>query len=178
MRAFLAFLLAMAGCTTRPSIRIWTGGEFPGSPAPAASPTASPAPSPMPAGAGGPVLGAQNGVPVTIRVSHYWPPAGGANCARFVRGRCLSRMASGERWEDWAFRPWAEPGAIACPPEWPFGTRLLAFGRIWVCLDRGSRIQFAPDGIPWVDFLHPRPLAPYGAVANAWLYPVLDNPNP
>lgn len=61
-------------------------------------------------------------------------------------------MASGERWEDWAFRKWEEPGAAACPPEWPFGTRLRAWGREWVCLDRGGAIRYR-EGIPWVDFL-------------------------
>ena len=34
---------------------------------------------------------------LTARVSHYWPPLGGPNCARFVRGQCLSATASGER---------------------------------------------------------------------------------
>lgn len=106
---------------------------------------------------------------IAVRVSNYWPPAGGPNCAVFVRGRCLSRMASGERWEDWAYRPWDEPGAAACPPEWAFGTRIFVLGRWWVCLDRGGAIRYGPDGIPWVDLLWPEVLMPYGAIAEAWM---------
>lgn len=121
-----------------------------------ATPTASPIPAPAPSPA-------PEGVPIRIRVSHYWPPLGGPNCAAWAGGRCRSRMASGEPWEAWVGR------AIACPPEWPFGTRLMAFGREWICLDRGSRIRFE-GGIPWVDFLTPEPPAPYGSVADAVLF--------
>lgn len=33
-------------------------------------------------------------------------------------------------------------GAIACPPEWPFGTKVYIPGEAWfVCEDRGSAIK-------------------------------------
>lgn len=156
-----AVLLAasLVGCA--PDIRIWTGSPD------AARERAGEAAGDMEAMAADGAAEIVPAVPVRIRASHYWPPLGGPNCARFVRGRCISAMASGERWEEWAYRRWDEPGAAACPPQWPFGTVVRAFGRDWICLDRGSRIVFGRDGIPWVDFLYPRPLAPHGSVVDA-----------
>ena len=90
---------------------------------------------------------AEDGNTITIRYSHYWPPLGGVNCSRFVNGQCLSRMASGERWQDWIGR------AAACPIEWPFWTRVLLDGQEWICLDRGGKIVYGSDDIPFVDFL-------------------------
>ena len=129
--------------------------------APSSAPASMPASTPKP----GPRR-------ITVRVSHYWPPLGGPNCSRFVNGRCVSRMASGERWEDWAYRPWSEPGAAACPPEWPFGTRFRLAGREWVCLDRGGRIRYE-GGVPWVDLLLPALPEPlkFGDVVEADLLP-------
>jgi hypothetical protein len=71
-------------------------------------------------------------------------------------------MASGQPWENWVDR------AIACPLEWPFGTkvRLLDFNREFVCMDRGGKIKFV-DGIPWVDTLTKEALTNYGAVIVA-----------
>jgi hypothetical protein len=57
-------------------------------------------------------------------------------------------MASGEPWQAWVGR------AAACPPEWPFWTRLtLPGGEEFFCLDRGGKIVVGPDGVPWVDLL-------------------------
>jgi hypothetical protein len=85
---------------------------------------------------------------VQVHVSHYWPPLGGPNCSRFVAGQCLSRMASGERWQDWVGR------AAACPPEWPFGTVIiLPGGERFECQDRGGKIVYGADGLPWIDLL-------------------------
>ena len=106
---------------------------------------------------------AATGETVLVRVSHYWPPLGGPNCARFVDGECLSRMSSGEAWQDWVER------AIACPSEWEFGTRVVVSGREWVCMDRGGAIVYEEDGIPWVDMLTPQPLFPHGTVVEASL---------
>lgn len=55
-------------------------------------------------------------------------------------------MASGKRWQPYIGK------AVACPPEMPFGTKIKAFNKIWVCLDRGSAIQYE-ENIPWMDFL-------------------------
>lgn len=95
-----------------------------------------------------------------MRVSWYNPRLGGTNCAVFVGGRCLSNMASGLDWRGWFGR------AIACPPEWPFWTRVVVAGREWLCLDRGGAIRFQGD-IPWIDMLLEAPLYDYGTVVNA-----------
>jgi len=97
----------------------------------------------------------QVGQPITIRYSHYWPPLGPPNCAVFIDGRCISKTASGEPWERWVGR------GVACPPEWPFGTQLLAFGQTWTCVDRGSKVT---DN--WVDFLVPEPHLAYGSLVE------------
>lgn len=107
------------------------------------------------------------GKAVRVRVSHYWPPLGGPNCARFVGGRCVSRMASGEPWQAWTDQ------AAACVPEWPFGTRFRLYGQEWVCLDRGGKIK-TMAGVPWVDLLTADAPAPYGTIAEAEL--ILEEP--
>jgi hypothetical protein len=96
---------------------------------------------------------------VQVRLSHYWPPLGGVNCFRFVAGECVSRMASGERWQDWVGR------AAACPNQWPFWTTIvLPGGERFTCLDRGGKIVVGPDGIPWVDLLVKVAPVPFGTV--------------
>lgn len=50
---------------------------------------------------------------------------------------------------------------IACPPEYPFGTKIKAFKKTWTCVDRGGMIQFV-DGIPWIDFLEETGRLPHG----------------
>ena len=101
---------------------------------------------------------------MTIRYSNYTPWTGGPNCSNFVNGECVSRMASGERWQDWMER------AVACPPEMPFGTRVKAFGTIWTCLDRGGAIQYI-DGIPYVDFLTANPQVSFGSIIEVEVMP-------
>jgi hypothetical protein len=103
------------------------------------------------------------GQPVQIRLSHYKPWLGGVNCARFMAGQCVSRMASGERWQNWINR------AAACPREWPFGTLLILPGdEVFVCLDRGGKIVIGPDGVAWVDLLlASAPPVPFGTVVEA-----------
>lgn len=97
--------------------------------------------------------------PTFIRYSYYWPPLGGPNCAIFHHGRCTSNTANGARWQDWIGK------GIACPPEWPFGTKIVFEGETWTCVDRGGKIQYE-DGIPWIDFLTPRPMYSYGTVVR------------
>ena len=96
---------------------------------------------------------------ITIKYSRYWPAAGGTNCATFVDGQCISRMASGYRWEDWVDR------ACACPEEWPFGTIIELDGQEWVCMDRGGKIKYV-DGLPWGDFLTARSAYGYGELVE------------
>ena len=73
-------------------------------------------------------------------------------------------MASGESWQDWVEK------AIACPPEWDFGTRMVIEGREWICMDRGSQI-LVEGGVAWIDMLTPSPLLPYGTVVEAEILP-------
>jgi hypothetical protein len=94
---------------------------------------------------------------IQIRYSFYHPWLGGTNCSNFVNGECISNMASGRPWADYM------EYAIACPPQWDFGTKLVAFGTIWECLDRGGAIQYI-DGIPFVDFLTAQPQLPFGTI--------------
>lgn len=118
-----------------------------------AEPTSTPTPTPTPT----PVS-----FSIFIRYSNYWPPDGGTNCAYFSAGECLSRMSSGERWQNWLYK------AISCPQEWPFGTMLVLSGDLWVCLDRGGKIEY-DNGVPWVDFLTDDPAHSYGDVVESRL---------
>lgn len=93
---------------------------------------------------------------VTAKVSHYWPPLGGYNCSKFTAGKCVARMASGLRWQDWVDR------AVACPAELPFGTKVYAFGQEWICQDRGGMIV-REGSVYWFDFLTEKSPAPYGS---------------
>jgi len=68
-------------------------------------------------------------------------------------------MASGERWEDWI------GVAIACPVELPFWTEVTIFGRVYICLDRGSAIVYS-GGAYWVDLLG-EPIGAFGSVVDA-----------
>ncbi len=96
---------------------------------------------------------------VTIRYSRYDPALGGVNCAVFRDDVCVSRMASGLPWEKWMER------AAACPPEWPFWTRVILDGKDWHCLDRGGMVVFQ-NGTPWVDFLTRDPQYVYGELVE------------
>jgi len=122
-------------------------------PVPTAAPTVKPEPTPTPERSYG---AANRGL---IRFSRYDPALGGVNCARFVNGECVSNMASGLDWRDWM------DVACACPPEWPFWTKvtLIEHDRSCYCLDRGGKIKFI-DGIPYVDFLSETAFLPYGSV--------------
>lgn len=94
---------------------------------------------------------------IILKVSHYWPELGGVNCANFQDGECKSKMANGERWQDWV------GVAIACPKELEFGTKIKVDDRVWICKDRGSKI--VKDGEAyWIDMLTPYSLANYDTV--------------
>ena len=96
---------------------------------------------------------------VSVKMSWYNPALGGPNCLTFVNGKCISRMASGERWQDWLGR------AVACPPSWPFWTKIrLPGGEEFFCLDRGSAIVYGADGLPFIDLLVEYPPVPFGTV--------------
>ena len=96
-------------------------------------------------------------ISMNIRYSHYWPPLGGPNCSNFVGGKCISNMANGQPWA-----PYVDI-AVACPPEWPFGRKVIFEGNTYTCMDRGGKIKYV-EGIPWIDFLTPKAAYPYGSV--------------
>lgn len=112
------------------------------------------------------------------RFSWYWPNLGGTNCSSFSstipeiadnfpyaersRGWCWSRMSSGEHWE------WYVGRAVACPQDWPFYTKVYAFGREWLCLDHGGAIETI-GGRSWIDFLTPQPPLTYRTEFDIWV---------
>ncbi|HUD44902.1 MAG TPA: hypothetical protein VMR41_05135 [Patescibacteria group bacterium] len=80
--------------------------------------------------------------------SYYYPPLGGANCADFEGGVCLSLLSSGDRWQDWLGR------SVACSSEIPLGTKIVIIAPVevrgvYVCNDRGGLIE----GTRYLDFL-------------------------
>jgi len=127
---------------------------------PLADDTSSPAFGVAPVVAAPVVAAPVVGTPVQVRYSHYWPPLGGTNCSKFVNGICISNMASGKPW------PLYVGTAVACPPEWGFGTTVELDGHVWTCLDRGSAIKYV-DGIPWVDFLEATGVYAHGTIITA-----------
>ena len=111
-------------------------------------PTPAPAPSQTP-------TAAPRGEMIRARISHYWPALGGPNCSNFVNGECLSRMASGKNWANYVDR------ALACPSEYPFGTKFVIFGKVWECWDRGGAIV-RQGNVIWLDLLTQRAPVPFG----------------
>lgn len=98
-------------------------------------------------------------------MSHYTPWTGGPNCSRFVNGECISRMASGERWQDWVGI------AAACPVEIPFWSIvILPGGEKFVCLDRGGKIVTMEDSSIWLDLLVANAPVPFGTVLDVTVY--------
>jgi hypothetical protein len=98
-----------------------------------------------------------------VKVSHYLPNNGGVNCSNFVNGRCVSRMANGESWEEYI----GKNNTIACPLQVPFGTVILVNNTKYTCRDRGGAITIE-NGVYWIDILG-EPIAPYATVMDAIL---------
>lgn len=108
---------------------------------------------------------------VTFRASHYYPPAGGPNCSAFYDGYCHSKLASGERWEEWM------GAAVAMPADIPFWSILVITEPAeirghYIVLDRGGAIV-TKDGIPWVDFLWDLETwtLPHGTLIKGYILP-------
>ena len=94
------------------------------------------------------------------KLSWYWPPLLGPNCAVSNNGECVSRMASGRSWQKWVDQ------AVACPEEYPFGTEFVIDGKEWICLDRGGAITRINDNLIWLDMLTKKPQYAFGAVVD------------
>lgn len=96
-------------------------------------------------------------------MSYYNPYLGGTNCSNFYNGYCHSKMASGQRWEDWFNK-----NAIACPSELPFWTKISIDGVVYTCLDRGGKI-IQSEGVYWVDVLTDKPIYKFGSVVEGYI---------
>lgn len=105
------------------------------------------------------------GYPIIVKVSHYNPSLGGPNCASFVNGECMSKMSSGERWQNY----WGAYDTIACPFELPFGTVISLDGNEFTCRDRGGAIVVTPEGYYWIDILAERVPYSYGELREAYI---------
>ena len=97
-----------------------------------------------------------------VKISHYNPALGGVNCLSFIDGECVSRMANGERWQDWMDK------AIACPVEIPFETKIMIGDEVWICKDRGGAIVFDGETY-WIDQLTEIPKYRFGEVIEAYI---------
>lgn len=72
-------------------------------------------------------------------------------------------MSSGKKWEDWIGK-----GAIACPSELKFGTKIILDNIKYTCYDRGGAIVF--DGKTyWIDILAKNVPYKFGEVREAIL---------
>jgi len=108
---------------------------------------------------------------ISLRASHYYPPAGGPNCSAFYDGYCHSKTASGEKWEEWL------GAGVAMPASVPFWSVLVVTeppeirGR-YVVIDRGGAIV-KEDGLMWVDFLWDLETwtVPFGTVIKGYILP-------
>jgi len=103
------------------------------------------------------------GEPILLKISHYNPALGGVNCLTFVDGECISKMASGEEWQEWIDK------AIACPRELPFGTKIVVGKEEWICKDRGGAIV-VDNGAYWIDQLTETPRYPFGELVWGVVY--------
>ena len=99
-----------------------------------------------------------------MKISHYDPSLGGVNCARFINGECVSKMANGERGQDYYY----SNDTIACPSELPFDTVLVIFGKEYTCRDRGGAIV-ENGGVYWIDILGKDAIVPFGTIVDAYI---------
>jgi len=74
-------------------------------------------------------------------------------------------MASGKAW-----KPYMEL-AVACPPEWAFGTRVYLDGKEWTCWDTGGWIVYDEFGYTFVDFLTRYPTYTYKDYVEVYVVP-------
>ena len=102
----------------------------------------------------------ENGTRTKAKISWYWPPLLGPNCAVVRNDKCISRMASGQPWQNWVGR------AVACPKEYPFGTVFIIDGKRWVCLDRGEAVTRVNHNTIWLDMLIRKPVYKYGTIVD------------
>lgn len=98
-----------------------------------------------------------------MKISHYNPYLGGVNCANFVNGKCISKMANGEDW----IKYFGQNNTIACPVQLPFGTQIELDGNIYTCRDRGGKIILTNSNEYWIDILAENVPYKYGEIKMA-----------
>jgi hypothetical protein len=108
---------------------------------------------------------------VIAKISHYYPPLLGPNCSVVVNGICVSKMSSGQPWQNWLDK------AVACPSEYAFGTIFVIDGKAWICMDRGGAIvsqNTVVNGtfqkVIWLDLLTEHTSHPYGQEVPVKVY--------
>ena len=115
-----------------------------------------------------------------VKVSNYWPPLLGINCAKERGDQCVSRVSGCKSWltDDWSGKKFfcglgndwqalSRAGAAACPKSWPFGRQFrLPDGSVWTCVDRGPAIV-EEGNVAWVDLMIPTPRYEFGEVVTA-----------
>lgn len=74
-------------------------------------------------------------------------------------------MANGEPW----YKYYGQNNTIACPSQFPFGTRILLDGVEYTCRDRGGAIVTNAKGEHWLDILGPSVPYYYGEVRTAYI---------
>ena len=94
-----------------------------------------------------PTAQVQDTYQIVARLSYYWPPLGGINA-----DHDLFTTADGT---SWIKRVEQGEKILACPPEYPFGTRFIIHDEVWTCYDRGGDIVTKPEGYIWLDMLAP-----------------------
>ena len=100
-----------------------------------------------------------------VRFSFYDPSRLGTNCGHAVNGVCVSRMASGHRWQSHI----AAGDSGACPSAHPFWTVYIIDGQRLTCLDRGGAIVTQRNGVERFDVLAWRPSRWEGRTVKAWI---------
>lgn len=89
------------------------------------------------------------------KLSYYYPPyayldpAYEINCDKVNGVLECEHMANGQEVKYFIGE------ALACPPEFPFGTVFKVMGGFYTCRDRGGAIQRVNDNLIWLDLLYP-----------------------
>lgn len=87
------------------------------------------------------------------------------NCATFVGGECISKMANGEDWKLY----FGKNNTIACPRELSFGTKIELDGNVYTCRDRGGKIILTENNEYWIDILTEHTHYKYGEIKTAYI---------
>lgn len=73
-------------------------------------------------------------------------------------------MANGEHWKDWMNK-----GAIACPVELEFGTKVIIGDRVYTCKDRDA-LSVKTDSYYVIDILTNNPVYENGVIVDGYYF--------